>query len=235
MTFHKGESGNPAGRAVGSRNRRTLAAEAKLFAHADELVADLVQRALRGEPAAMRLCAERVLPIGRGRPLPIDLPPIRHVNDARVAAKAIMEALKEGELAAREAVDLLRVVEGLTRLCGTVAICKKIARIEVAKAAQALGFEHFFAGPPAEHWKKKDTARIEAEALARWEHGDDADAAAEAADVADTADAADAAELTEIAGNDARNVTPDQGVGLQIVADSGIAPLGDEGPRVEDG
>ena len=108
MTFQPGESGNPAGRAVGSRNRKTLAAEAKFFASADELVDDLVKRALAGEPVAMRLCAERVLPVGRGRPLPIELPPIRHVNDAQKAAKAMMAALKEGALAAREAVEIGR-------------------------------------------------------------------------------------------------------------------------------
>jgi hypothetical protein len=212
MTFHKGVSGNPAGREPGSRNQRTIAAEQKLLARADELVDDLVRRALAGEPAAMRLCAERVLPV-RGRPLPIDLPPIRHLDHAQKAAQVIVTALKEGALSAREAVDLLRVVEGLTRLTGTVGICKKIARREVARAAQTLGFEHFFAGPPAEHWKKKDTARIEAEALARWEHGDDADADADDADAA-------AAETSENVQTDGPDLSPDQRLGLQRLADS---------------
>jgi hypothetical protein len=216
MTFRPGESGNPGGREPGSRNRRTIAAEEKLFARADELVDDLVRRALAGEPAAMRLCAERVLPV-RGRPLPIDLPPIRHLDHAQKAAQVIVTALKEGALSAREAVDLLRVVEGLTRLTGTVGICKKIARREVARAAQTLGFEHFFAGPPAEHWKKKDTARIEAEALARWEHGDDADA--------DDADAT-TAETSENAQTDGADISPDQRVSLQRLADSRICSPG---------
>src|SRR5438270_487582 len=52
MTFLPGQSGNPAGRAAGSRNKKTLAAEAALFDHAQELVDDLVDRARRGEPAA---------------------------------------------------------------------------------------------------------------------------------------------------------------------------------------
>jgi hypothetical protein len=41
------------------------------------------------------------------------------------------------------------VVEGLTRVAGAIDVVKKIARKEVAKAAAALGMEHFFAGPPA--------------------------------------------------------------------------------------
>jgi hypothetical protein len=151
MTFQPGHSGNPAGRAVGSRNKKTLAVEAALFEHAQELVGDLVRRAKNGEPAAMRLAMERILPVGRGRPLPIALPPIRSTEDAQAAAGVIMDALKEGAISAREAVDLLRVVEGLTRLTGAIDFIKKVARREVAKAAQTLGFDHFFAGRPADN------------------------------------------------------------------------------------
>jgi Family of unknown function (DUF5681) len=149
MTFQPGHSGNPAGRAPGSRNKKTLAAEAVLFEHAQELVENLVRRAKNGEPAAMRLAMERILPAGRGRPLPIKLPLIRSTEDALAAADVIMEALKEGAVAAREAVDLLRVVEGLTRLTGAIDFIKKVARREVARAAQTLDMDHFFAGPPA--------------------------------------------------------------------------------------
>jgi hypothetical protein len=96
----------------------------------------------------MRLALERILPVGRGRPLPIDLPPIRSAEDAQAAATVIAGALKEGAISAREAVDLLRVVEGFARLAGAIEIIKKIARQEVAKAAATLWMEHFFAGPP---------------------------------------------------------------------------------------
>ena len=171
MTFQPGQSGNPAGRAVGSRNKKTLAVEAALFERAQELVDNLVERAKNGEPAAMRLCMERILPVGRGRPLPIELPSIRSTEDALAAADVIMDALKEGAISAREAVDLLRVVEGLTRLTGAIDFIKKVARREVAKVAQQLGYDHFFAGPPAAN----DYARRMAELNA-----DDAGAAEEA-------------------------------------------------------
>jgi hypothetical protein len=174
MTYQPGQSGNPAGRAAGSRNRKTIAMEEAFFAQADALVQNVVKRAMAGEPAAMRLCMERVLPVGRGRPLPIDLPTVRSADDAQAAAAVITGALKEGAISAREAVDLLRVVEGLTRLAGAVEIVRKIARTEVAKAAAALGLEHFFAGPPAERradeagqgaqerdWRAEENARSE--------------------------------------------------------------------------
>ena len=149
MTFQPGQSGNPAGRALGSRNKKTLAVEAQLFDHAQELVDNLVDRAKRGEPAAMRLCMERILPTGRGRPLPIELPPVRSADDAQVAIGTIMDALKQGALSAREAVDLINVVKALTRLTGTIAYIRKVVRREVAKTAQALGIDHFDPGPNA--------------------------------------------------------------------------------------
>jgi len=220
MTFQPGESGNPAGRAVGSRNRKTLAAEAKFFASADELVDDLVKRALAGEPVAMRLCAERVLPVGRGRPLPIELPPIKRVDDAYVAAGIIMDALKEGALAAREAVDLLRVVEGLTRLTGTVAMVKKVARREVAKVAATLGLEHFFAGPPAKGRSKAADATAD-DADAAWEHWD---ASADAADAED-ADVTEEERVRRALGLD----------GAAIPADGAPAPNGVDSGRADDG
>jgi hypothetical protein len=134
-----------------SRNKPILAAEAALFAHAQELVETLVTRAKNGEPAALRIAMDRILPTGRGRPLPIELPPVRSSDDAQVAVGTIMDALKEGALSAREAVDLINVVRALTRLTGTIDYIKKTARREVAKAAQALGIDHFDPGRPSRH------------------------------------------------------------------------------------
>jgi hypothetical protein len=173
MTFKPGQSGNPAGRAVGSRNKKTLAAEALLFEHAQELVDDLVERAKRGEPAAMRLAMERILPTGRGRPLPIELPPVRSTEDAQVAAGVIMDALKQGALSAREAVDLINVVGALTRLTGTIEYIKKVVRREVARSAQTLGFEHFFAGRPADNDYGRRVAEMNAEEDAAAETNED--------------------------------------------------------------
>ena len=156
MTFIPGQSGNPAGRAVGSRNKKTLAAEAALFEHAQELIEDLVKRAKAGEPTAMRLAMDRILPVGRGRPLPVDLPPVRSAEDAQVAAGVIMDALKDGALSAREAVDLINVVGALTRLTGALEYIKKVARTQVAKSAQTLGLDHFLAGRPGLHdWERR--------------------------------------------------------------------------------
>jgi hypothetical protein len=163
MSFRPAQSDNPAGHAVGSRNKQMLAAEAALFAHAQELVDNLVTRARRGEPAAMRLAMDRILPTGRGRPLPIELPPVRSAEDAQAAVGVITDALKAGALSAREAADLINVVTALTRLNGAIALIQKTARREVAKAAQALGLEHFEPGPPAPNGYARAMAEMDAD------------------------------------------------------------------------
>ena len=149
MTFVPGQSGNPTWRLIGALGKKTLALEAAFAAKAEALVDGVIDRAKAGHPAAMRLCMERALPIGRGRPLPIKLPVVRTAADAEAAVMEIMGALGEGAITVRETADLLRVVEGLTRTVGSIDFIKKFARKEVAKAAAQLGMEHFFAGPPA--------------------------------------------------------------------------------------
>src|SRR5215472_6812054 len=83
--FEKGRSGNSAGRRVGSRNKATLAAMALLAGEAEGLTRKAVEAALAGDPMALRLCVERILPRCRERPVEFALPPIERLRRARRA------------------------------------------------------------------------------------------------------------------------------------------------------
>jgi hypothetical protein len=61
--FEKVRSGNPAGRRRGSRNRATLAAAVLLEGESEALTHKAVELALAGDPVALRLCIERILPV----------------------------------------------------------------------------------------------------------------------------------------------------------------------------
>jgi hypothetical protein len=91
--LEKGRSGNPAGRRHGSRNKATLAAAALLAGESEALTRTAVELALAGDPTAMRLCIERILPLCRERAVKFTLPPVESTDDISAAMQAVTAAL----------------------------------------------------------------------------------------------------------------------------------------------
>jgi hypothetical protein len=120
MRFEPGQSGNPAGRPPGARNKKTLEMEELLAQRAEATVREILDRADRGDPAAMRLCMERMAPTGSNRPVAIELPPVDTPDDVAAATRVVMKALAAGAISARETINLLTVVERLARLAERV-------------------------------------------------------------------------------------------------------------------
>jgi hypothetical protein len=109
--FGPGMSGNPNGRPRGSRNKTTTALEVLLDGEAEVLTRKAVDKALAGDPIALRLCLERILPPRRDRPVEFDLPHIATAADAVKASSAILAACAAGDLSPSEAA----VIMGLTK------------------------------------------------------------------------------------------------------------------------
>ena len=117
--FEKGRSGNPAGRRFGSRNKATLAAAALLAGESEALTRKAVELALAGDPTAMRLCVERLLPPCRERTVKFTLPPIESVSDVSAAMRAVTAALAKGNITPGEAATIAGVVETFARAIET--------------------------------------------------------------------------------------------------------------------
>jgi hypothetical protein len=117
--FEKGRSGNPAGRRPGSRNKATLAAAALLAGESEALTRTAVELALAGDPTAMRLCIERLLPPCRERAVKFCLPPIESVSDISAAMQAVTSALAKGDITPGEAATIAGVVETFARAIET--------------------------------------------------------------------------------------------------------------------
>ena len=75
MPFVKGQSGNPAGRPKGSGD--IAKARQKLLEHSDEIIQRLMERVREGDPGALKLALERLIPVIKETPIDsVDLPPI---------------------------------------------------------------------------------------------------------------------------------------------------------------
>lgn len=94
--------GNP-GRPPGSRHKATLAAEVLLDGEAEKLTRKAVDMALAGDPTALRLCLERIVPPRKDRPLLFAMPPIAAASDHPAALAAVLTAVATGELTPAEA------------------------------------------------------------------------------------------------------------------------------------
>ena len=130
--FRKGKSGNPTGRPKGARNRVTLMAENLLGERAEALVNKVIERALAGDPVALRLCFERLVPIQRERPLVFELPPLNTPADAHAATQMIAAGVSRGELTASDAATLVSLVEVSCRTYAQVGLESRFAALEAS-------------------------------------------------------------------------------------------------------
>jgi len=136
--FRKGQSGNPAGRQPGSRNRATQNAELLLEGEAEALTRKAVELALDGDPWALRLCLDRLIAPRRDRSIRLTLPPIDSAADIAGAMAAITAAVAQGEITPGEAIELTQVVESLVRAIETSAFERHRLRVlEAGRAARS--------------------------------------------------------------------------------------------------
>jgi hypothetical protein len=137
MTFQKGESGNPGGRARGSRNKRTVLAEHMLEGDTEAIVRTMIERAKEGDMAAVRLCVDRICPRLTDRPAGFELPPLARAADAPTAMAAIAQALADGDLTAAEAADLGKFVASFVRAHTEADLAKRVGDLETRYGGEA--------------------------------------------------------------------------------------------------
>ena len=115
MRFEKGQSGNPAGRPPGARNKATILAESIFEEEAEAIIRMAIDKAREGDITAIRLCLERVFPRLRDRATVFDLPPIKGAPDALAALAGIVEGVRAGDLTAAEGCGLSKLVDHYVR------------------------------------------------------------------------------------------------------------------------
>jgi Family of unknown function (DUF5681) len=136
MPFEKGESGNPAGRPRGSRNRTALLMENLLGYEAEAIGRKAVEMAIKGDMAAIRLCMDRLAPARKDEPVAFELPALEKPADSVAAAATLVAAVAEGELTPSEAAQLAKVIEVYVRAIETKVFDERLTSLEKEVAAQ---------------------------------------------------------------------------------------------------
>jgi hypothetical protein len=129
MPFQKGQSGNPAGRPPGSRNRAAMVLQDMLEGDAERIVRAAINLAKHGNIAALRICMDRLLPPRKYEPVTFDLPPLDNAADTVAATSAIVAAVT-----ASEAADLAKVVDVHVQALATAAFEARLAKLENGRA-----------------------------------------------------------------------------------------------------
>jgi hypothetical protein len=130
--WKKGQSGNPNGRAAGSRNRATLALETLLDGQATALTQKAIDVALTGDIPALRLCLDRILPPRKDSPVAFDLPEMKTLNDAVPAMGALVKAVGQGDLTPAEAAELTKMVQAFAKIIETAELEERVRKLEEA-------------------------------------------------------------------------------------------------------
>src|SRR5216684_1803048 len=85
--FLPGQSGNPAGKVPGTRNRAALDSE-----DGPAMARVIIDKAIAGDVVTARFCVDRLEPRPRSRAIAIDLPEGTRVSDIVAAYDATVEA-----------------------------------------------------------------------------------------------------------------------------------------------
>jgi hypothetical protein len=128
--FLTGQSGNPAGRLPGTRNRATMIVEQLLDGASPELTRDALAMARGGDSPLMRQILRSIIGPRRHRPSSFALPPLRNAGDVAPAIAAIAAAAAEGAISTAEASEISQVIERYMRALEAGDIEARLQRLE---------------------------------------------------------------------------------------------------------
>jgi hypothetical protein len=128
--FQKGRSGNPAGRAAGSRNKASIMLEQLMADEGEAIVKRVIQAALTGDTAAARIILDRLCPPRRARHVSIDLPLIHTAADAANAIARVVQAVATGDLSPDEGAGVAGLIETFRKTLETQELEARIVALE---------------------------------------------------------------------------------------------------------
>jgi hypothetical protein len=121
--------GNP-GRPPGSKNKTTRILEELAEGQAEQLVQKMLELALAGDVACLRMALERLWSPRKGQPVKLDIPPLKTSTDLLNAIISLWNAIREGRLTPDEASALSLLAERSMGVIGQQEILRRIEILE---------------------------------------------------------------------------------------------------------
>ena len=136
--FARGHVHNPKGRTPGSRNKATEAALALMEGQLGQITQTLIDAALGGDLAAIRLVLERLVPVCREKTLPqIELPAVTDAQSLPKLTAAVLEAVSRGDLTPGEANALASLVGSHGKAIELAELEDRLAALEAQMLADS--------------------------------------------------------------------------------------------------
>ncbi len=129
--FRQGQSGNPAGKPVGTRHKATQAALMLLDGETEALTRKAVDLALEGDTTALKMCLDRIVPSLKSTAptVKLNVPMPESLTDA---AKAFISAAANGEIPPDIAAQMVSALAGASRVEEMESVKQRLEGLERA-------------------------------------------------------------------------------------------------------
>jgi hypothetical protein len=135
--FAPGVSGNPRGRARGSRSRATVFCQALLDGEAEQIVQATITAAKAGDVSAQKLCLDRLIAPVKDRPVVFALIETPGGLDVGASLASLAQAVAAGRITPGEASDVSRLLETAARAIELEAVQARLDALEAMLAKRA--------------------------------------------------------------------------------------------------
>jgi hypothetical protein len=132
--FKPGQSGNPAGKPKGTRNRVTLLAERLMIADAEGVVRAVIDAAKGGDVAAAKVVLDRIAPVQKDRTA-FRLRGLATAADASAAMGDVIAAVAAGTISPGEGEAVARIISAFVAALEISDFEQRLSRLELRVAA----------------------------------------------------------------------------------------------------
>ena len=136
------------GRPKGSRNKATIALQEMLDGHGESITRKCALMALKGDPTALRLCMERLIPPRKEHPVIFKLSAVTTAAEVAAALESVLKSVARGQLTPVEGQMIAAIVEGRRKAIHTEEHEARIRALESGSGATQDGRVISLEDPP---------------------------------------------------------------------------------------